>query len=223
VSLIANYAWSHCIGPSDNAGFGTANPGTNYPHQNDRNLDVGNCAVDRRNVTNLTVVAATPSFDNRMTRAVVTGWQLSTIYRYSSGAPFSIASGVDNALLGYSERAVQVLPNTASPGQFQSCITTPCVQYLNPAAFAQPALGTLSSLGVYNVLGPKFWQFDIALVRTFPLREKMNIQFRFEAFNILNGVRFNNPGASLSTTSTFGNITSAQDPRILQLAMKFTL
>jgi hypothetical protein len=224
VSFVGNYTWSHCIGPSNNAGGGTANPGTNYPHQYDRNLDVGNCSSDRRNVFNLTVVASTPSFSNKAMRLVLTDWQVSGIYRYSSGAPFSIASGVDNALLAYSERAVQVNQNTAATNQGQACVNSaPCVAWLNPAAFAQPALGTLSSLGVFNVLGPRFFQFDVALVRTFPVREKMNLQFRAEAFNLLNNVRFNNPGASLSSTSTFGNITSAQDPRILQLAMKFTL
>jgi hypothetical protein len=224
VTVRGNYTWSHCIGPTNNAGSGTANPGTNYPHQNNRNLDVGNCSFDRRNTVNLTVVASTPNFSNRALHVIATGWQLSNIYRYQSGAPLSIGSGVDNALLGYSERAVQVNQNTASPYQGQACPNvSPCVSWLSQTAFAQPALGTLSSLGVYNVRGPKFFQFDIALVRTFPLRERMNLQFRFEAFNVLNNVRFNNPGTTLSSTSTFGNITSAQDPRILQLAMKFTM
>jgi hypothetical protein len=225
VNVIANYTWSHCIGIYQNAGTGTSNPGTNYVHQNNRNLDVGNCSSDRRNVFNFTTIAQTPQFSNKFLHTAVTGWQLSVIYTYRSGAPLTVASGLDNALLGFSttgERAVQVLQSTASATQGSACAnSSPCVSWLNPAAFTQPALGTLSSMGVLNVLGPKFFQFDIALVRTFPIREHMNAQFRFEAFNILNNVRFNNPGTTLSSTSTFGNITGAQDPRILQLAMKF--
>jgi hypothetical protein len=232
VSVIANYTWSHCIGISDNAGFGTSNPGTNYPHLNDRNLDVGNCSTDRRNVFNLTAIVQSPKFSNRALHAVLSDWQLSPIYRYSSGAWLNITSGIDNALLGYTaERPNQVLPNVYSATQGSACANvSPCVSWLNPSAFAQPALGTLGNMGAFSVLGPKFFQFDAALVRTFRVHESMNLQLRFEAFNVFNNVRFNasstgssttNPTAALSSSSTFGNITSAGDPRILQLAMKF--
>jgi hypothetical protein len=98
---------------------------------------------------------------------------------------------------------------------------TPCVSWLSAAAFQQPALGTFGNMGVFNVLGPKFFQFDMAMTREFRIREGETLQFRVEAFNVLNNVRFNNPSVTLSNPSTFGNITSAQDPRILQLAMKF--
>jgi hypothetical protein len=228
----ANYTWSHCISISDIAGAGTANPGTNYPHLNDRNLDVGNCSTDRRNVINITAIAQTPQFSNKLLHTVATGWQFSPIFRYSSGAWLNVTSGIDNALLGYTtERPNQVLPNVYSSNQLSACANAaPCVQWLNPAAFAQPTLGTLGNMGAYSVLGPHFVQFDAALVRTFPLREHINLQFRFEVFNVFNNVRFNagstgtsatNPTVGLSSTSTFGNITSAGDPRILQLAMKF--
>jgi len=46
------------------------------------------------------------------------------------------------------------------------------------------------------------------------------MDLRFEAFNVLNHTRFNNPGTSLSSGNTLGQITSALDPRILQLALK---
>jgi hypothetical protein len=104
---------------------------------------------------------------------------------------------------------------------------------LNPAAFAQPALGTLGNMGASNVLGPRYFQFDVALVREFPLHENVNLQVRAEAFNLFNNVRFNNlnvnslgqgstTNTTLSAASTFGTITGAQDPRILQLALKLT-
>jgi hypothetical protein len=165
---------------------------------------------------------------------VVSGWSASAIYRYSSGAPLTIASGLDQSLLGFStalERPNQILANTASTNQGGACANiTPCVSWLNPAAFAQPAVGTFGNMGVFNVLGPKFFQFDMALVREFRILEGETLQFRAEAFNVFNNVRFNanntgssttNPSVTLSNPSTFGNITSAQDPRILQFAMKF--
>src|SRR4029077_9849817 len=144
----------------------------------------------------------------------------------------SIASGLDQALLGFTgESANQILPNTAAANRGAACAKiTPCATCLNPASFAQPALGTLGNMGVFNVLGPKFFQFDMALVREFRIMEGRNLQFRADAFNVFNNVRFNannagssitNPSVTLSNPSTFGNITSAGDPRILQLAMKF--
>jgi hypothetical protein len=228
VNVISNYTWSHCIGLANN-GTTTPNPGFNYVHLNDRSLDMGNCSQDRRNVFNLTVVARTPRFSQKAMNMIVSGWQVSAIYRYASGAPLTISSGLDQALIGFNlanpggERPNQISGTTASSYRGSSCANlAPCVSWLNSAAFAQPALGTLGGMGVYNVLGPKFFQFDMALVREFRVREGESVQFRAEAFNVLNNVRFNNPGVTLTAASTFGNITSALDPRILQLAMKFT-
>jgi len=75
-------------------------------------------------------------------------------------------------------------------------------------------------MGVFNVLGPKFFQFDMAIVREFRVRERENIQFRVEALTCSNDVRFNNPSVTLSNPKYFWQHHSAQDPRILQLAMK---
>jgi hypothetical protein len=223
VNINANYTWSHCIGQANN-GTTTPNPGSNYVHLNDRVLDGGNCSQDRRSLFNLTVVARTPKFSNKPLNLAVSGWTASAIYAYRSGAPLSIASGLDQALVGFSgERANQVLTNTAAAIPGSACANiTPCVTWLNPAAFAQPVAGTFGNMGVFNVRGPSFFQFDMAMVREFRILEGARLQFRAEAFNVLNNVRFNNPSVTLSNPSTFGNITSAQDPRILQLAMKFT-
>jgi hypothetical protein len=76
-------------------------------------------------------------------------------------------------------------------------------------------------MGVLNVLGPNFIQIDASIVRQFVVRERQHLEFRFEMFNLPNNVRFNAPAVSLATPTTFGQIRSAQDPRILQLAMKY--
>jgi hypothetical protein len=222
VTVISNYTWSHCIGLPSN-GATTPNPGTNYVHAANRNLDIGNCASDRRHIFNLTVVARTPKFENKALRLVGTGWSLSNIFRATSGVPYSVASGLDQALNGFgAQRANQLLGTTAAANQGAPCANrAPCVTWLNPAAFAQPALGTYGNLGVFNLVGPGFVQYDVALVREFQIREFGRLQFRADGFNVLNKTRFNNPGATLSSPSTFGQITSAQDPRIMQVALKF--
>ena len=82
-----------------------------------------------------------------------------------------------------------------------------------------------------NIPGPAFWQFDLALTRNFRITERQKLQVRGEAFNLTNSFRAGvappsltagSPGVSLALGSlNFGQITSALDPRILQLAMKY--
>jgi hypothetical protein len=91
---------------------------------------------------------------------------------------------------------------------------------LNPKAFAQPALGTLSNLGPRNVVGPNTWQFDTALSRVFQVRESQRLEVRFEAYNVTNSLRPGNPNTNFNS-GTFGQITTALDPRILQFAAKY--
>ena len=78
----------------------------------------------------------------------------------------------------------------------------------------------MGNIGAYNVAGPKFFQFDLSMVREFRMAERRNLQVRGEAFNVFNNVRFNVPAITLNNSALFGNITAAQDPRILQLALK---
>jgi hypothetical protein len=61
----------------------------------------------------------------------------------------------------------------------------------------------------------------MGLQKNFPLLESTSLQFRAEFFNIFNNVNFNQPQNFLGTSST-GQITSALDPRILQLALKLS-
>jgi hypothetical protein len=119
-----------------------------------------------------------------------------------------------------SQRPNQLLADT-SPAANQSCGTSNCVPWLNPAAFGQPAVGTLGNMGAYSATGPRYWQLDMGISRQFKIIEGHRLEVRAEAFNITNSLRANNPGLSLNTPSTFGLITSAQDPRILQMAMKY--
>src|SRR5262249_30566534 len=93
-------------------------------------------------------------------------------------------------------------------------------RYLNPTAFSVPALGTFGNSGAYGIRGPAMWQFDTALSRTFQLRETKRVEFRAEAFNLTNSVRFMPPTVVLDS-SLFGQVTSARDPRIMQFALKY--
>jgi hypothetical protein len=134
--------------------------------------------------------------------------------RILSGSYLSVVTGVDGALTGFSnQRANQVLLDPYPPQKNNSL-------WLNPAAFAQPALGTFGNLGRNTVAGPGRIVIDMGLTRSFQIREKQSIEFRAEAFNLPNHMNPGNPVLNLST-ATFGQIRSALDPRILQFALKY--
>ena len=217
VTINGNYTWSHCISDHPQPGgtaFGTrGNVGwTN----GDRSLDRGNCvgsATDRRHIFNLSGVAETPTFANPALRAVASNWRFSPIFRILSGEAMTITTNQDRALNGMSPQRVNQLQadlyGDKTPGKF-----------LDPAAFAAPALGTFGNMGVGTVMGPGTWQFDLSLSRAFQFREAQRLEFRAEAFNVTNSFRMNNPETNFNS-NIFGKVNSAKDPRIMQFALKY--
>jgi hypothetical protein len=211
LTLGGNYTWSHCIG--DNTALGAnANINAAYVDPDNRAFDRGNCDSDRRHNLNITGVVETPSFGNAALRTVATGWRVSGIYRKTSGSFLTILSGQDRALTGAgNQRAQQILGDPY--------LDTDGLNFLDPAAFAQPELGTLGNMGRNNVEGPGNWQVDMALSRVFPINTQ-RVEFRVEAFNLTNNLLRGNPNVNISQ-NTFGQITTAGDPRIMQFALKY--
>jgi len=208
VTVQANYTWSHCIDDGTVATFNTSR-GT----AERRRLDRGNCELDRRHNFNMSTVYEMPQFSSTTARALATGWQISGIVRVLSGPYLTVLSGIDNAFTATNdERPNLVLLNPYAPNKTNDV-------WLNPAAFAQPALGTYGNFGSHNILGPGSIRFDVGLTRRFQIRENQSVEFRAEAFNVANHVNPGNPILTLSNAS-FGKIQSAADPRIMQLALK---
>jgi hypothetical protein len=214
LSINANYTWSHCVGDYSQE-FTTPNPGTGYQVPNNRKFDRGNCVFDRRGNFNSSAAYELPRMENRMARAAITGWRISPIFRYLTGAPLLVTTGVDRVL---SDNTATQRPNQVLP----SVYTGGFLNYLNPGAFAQPALGTLGNMGTYDVFGPGTLEIDTAVSRVFPIRERMKLEMRAEAFNLPNFFLRGNPNTGLSNTATFGTITTAINPRVLQFAAKIT-
>ena len=77
----------------------------------------------------------------------------------------------------------------------------------NPAAFAYPAAGTYGNLGRNIAFGPGMYQIDGALHKQFALSERFKVDFRGEAFNMLNHPVYKTPGSTWTTASSFGHIT----------------
>ncbi|HJT89793.1 MAG TPA: carboxypeptidase-like regulatory domain-containing protein [Bryobacteraceae bacterium] len=252
VNLNFNYTWSHCVGLPL---ITLLNPGANYIHQAyqnigpaDRNLDVGDCLQDRRQVANLTLVAQTPRFANRVGRRLASGWTFASTVVARTGDPLTVVTGASpDIATGFggnppgTQRPNQVLADAASPTQNQSCGSPGsfCLQWLNPAAFQVPAAGTFGNTGYNNLRGPGFWEWDQAVSRQFRIREQQTLDFRIECFNPTNSLRPGDPATTLSAANTFGRILNDATPppgisgpgvigsatnapaRVFQFALKF--
>jgi hypothetical protein len=222
VSLLANYTWSHCIDFGSTTNTNTIQTWNVNQIRNDR----GNCELDRRHNFNLSTVYQTPQFSNRTTRLLATGWQVSGIVRILSGPWRTVLSGLDNALTGTADQFPNVLtsPYAANKGANTRV-------WLNPAAFSQPALGTYGNMSSQSIQAPGSIGIDMALARLFKIGERMSVMIRAEVFNVPNHVNPGDPNAVAALSSgvdltltdpLFGKIVNAADPRIMQMALKFS-
>ena len=232
LSYTGNYTLSKCEGiAQSNTGGNPLNVGTGYtypqsllhPPSNSKELfekDKGPCSNSPTHIVNVTASAETPRFNGTAARILASGWRLSGIFRAQSGNPIRVTAGVDRSLDGVvpgTQRVNQVLDNVYGDKTAKN--------WLNPAAFAQPALGTQGNSGYNAYRGPVQKTIDLSLVRQFPLSGMQRLEARVEAFNALNWFRPPDPITSFSSP-TFGQLiptanTPAGDPRIMQFALKY--
>jgi hypothetical protein len=174
-----------------------------------------NCPTgDVRQVFVMSAVAQAPGFSGGILSRVARNWQLSPIITVRSAQWFSVTTGVDNALSGQPNQTPNLVGNPYPSHQTPN-------DWINTAAFQAPATGTLGTLGLNNIKGPGYFDWDMALSRTFSFKEgKQTFQVRADFFNLTNHPNFQNPIATMNSGS-FGKILTANDPRILQFAMKY--
>jgi hypothetical protein len=166
---------------------------------------------------------------------VLGGWSLNGIMRLQSGAPVSIVS--QRGTLNRTTRSVKNTVNSTltvsqlqdktglykdSQGRilvFDPSLISPNGEG-NAQFFQNPAAGTLGTLQLTPVSGPWFFNVDMSLIKRTRIKEDFNLEFRADAFNIFNRTNFNVGQVQNINSPTFGQITSAFDPRILQFAVK---
>ncbi len=154
-------------------------------------------------------------------RRLTTGWQLSGITRLATGFPVQINQGSgDNSLVGNSSTDT---PNLVGPVVIQNAHNPgpngPNTYFL-PGAFTSESLGFFGTASRRFFSGPGFSNWDMSLMKITHIRESMALEFRAEFFNTFNHTQFNNPDGNFSS-GTFGVVTSAKDPRIGQMSLKF--
>jgi len=157
----------------------------------------------------------------------VNGWQLTGVFTYLSGAPSNPTSATNRVFTGTGQ-------NAGRPDVIAGCDLYSGQQlhglWFNPACFALQPVGTYGNAGRDIIIGPNLWNLDDSLTkdwRVTKISEQFAVQFRAEAFNILNHPSFQNPSAVIfaggAINPSAGRITAANSsPRQIQLGLKIT-
>jgi hypothetical protein len=175
-------------------------------------------------------------FKNGFMKKVTEGWQLNAIAQFQTGTPFTIFSNSGSSGIGTGfDRADRIKPTHKfdpkttrgfnGPSQASSdCLPGPTIGnfYFDPSAYGCLSVPqfTFGNSGRNSVYGPGRNQFDLSMVKRFKFAESRQLEFRTELFNAFNHTQFFNPDHG-GGSSTFGQVTQAREPRIMQLALKF--
>jgi Carboxypeptidase regulatory-like domain/TonB-dependent Receptor Plug Domain len=210
-----SYTYSKTL--SDASAFG-ATPQNSYNPSAEWSLS----SYDRRHMFVANYVYSLPFFHDQHNLAGETlgGWQWTGIVNLQGGTPLTVA-------LGTSEPGLANRPNLA-PGARQRTIGK-VNEWFDTSVYQSPAPGFFGQVKPYSVRGPGFTDWDTALFKSFPIKENISFLFRVDAFNVLNHPSWYNVNSSFAGTDSngqtvqngIGQVTSAHDPRILQLSAKF--
>jgi len=228
-----NYTWSHEI---DDGSMGSGDGDSLTPEiVACRACDNASGIWDVRHVLNTNAVYELPfgagkAYLNQpgILRSVFGAWQLTTIVGAHTGFPVNVTVA----------RSATVVPdgntNNQRPNILPGVPLTPPggatpSEWINPAAFAVPAAGTFGDAPRDVARAPGLWQADIGASKRIALRERYQLQFRAEAFNVFNRAQFGAPNADISAgAGEFGVITQPVNttpigtgtPRQIQLALR---
>ncbi|MBI5086906.1 MAG: TonB-dependent receptor, partial [Acidobacteria bacterium] len=219
LQTMVSYTWAHTLDVNtDSNGGGT--PMNPYWWKS----DYGNSNWDIRHRLVATFVYDIPfaAVSNAVVKGVFANWQANGIVTLRGGLPFNVSTGTDTANTASSGT---YRPNVAGQpsancgrGHLIGCIDASAFTVANlypivPANFAYGNAGR-------NILrGPAAQEVNFSLAKNFPITESVKFQFRFETFALFNHTNFNNPAATINTSS-FGNITGASGNRNIQLGAK---
>ena len=212
-TVLSVYTWSHCLQNAETYGNRNNIGSASYQNPNNRNADYGPCDFDLRHNFTTSVVYEVPKMGNRVENQLLGNWQIGTLLSAHSGFPFTPLTGVDNSLTGVRQDRTNTLGDPYVRDKNSLVWVDPNMLPANP-------LGTFGNAGYNSLIGPRFLDLDANVTRAFQIREHQRFELRFEFFNLLNHTNFSTPVSSRSS-SAFGKIQGAGDPRILQLAAKF--
>ena len=157
------------------------------------------------------------------------GWSISGTTRFATGFPVTLYDDSDNSLLGtlgngVNNNLLDTPDFTSGPLEINTNPRNGNPEF-NTALFPPESLGQLGNARRRFFYGPGINNFDLQLTKNLRLTESKSLDFRAETFNAFNHAQFYGPASvdgEVEDTQTFGRVISAVDPRLIQLALKFT-
>jgi hypothetical protein len=217
VSVLANYTWSKAI---DYASFGSIEGNQTGPDPVDVRNNRGPADFDLTHRTVISGIWELPRLEkwNPVAKWVLGGWQQNVIFSAQTGPPITIRSGVDNDFNGVTGDFADYrggeweLGSRSKEQQIQ--------RWFDTTQFATNAAGTIGSARRGQIRAPGDWNLDYSIFKNFTVMESQKLQFRAELFNAFNHANLGQPNETVNSP-TFGVISSASAPRIVQLALKY--
>jgi Carboxypeptidase regulatory-like domain len=217
LTLRAFYTYSQTIDPTT-AGSGGGDLGNvSNPYAGWR-YDEGPGGYDRRHNMSVNFVYELPILrhtEHRALKAVAGGWEVSGIVTITSGLP------LNPTLTG--GQSGNGLPNATNRPDVVGAVSYPHTvnEWFNTAAYAAPALGAWGDAGHNSLRGPGRDNWNISLFKSFVLSEARGsrLELRLETFNTWNHTELNQVSTGFGS-GNYGQVTSAFDPRTLQIGGK---
>jgi hypothetical protein len=218
-TVSTSYTWAKNLDYHSTNGFGGSR-GINNPFN--FFFSRGNSDYTRRHRFVNSFVWDLPKFQKGKVDAVLGNWRLSGITTLQSGRPFSVGAS-NNPIAGAGSARADLVGSgypVLDPGRSKG---ERLAQYFDRTRFVNPEPNTYGTLGRNALFGPGYANVDTSLAKGWRLPflgEVGQVEYRFEAFNLLNATHMGNPTTGL-TNPNFGRITGTDgDPRILQMALK---
>jgi hypothetical protein len=231
VSVLLAYSWSHSIDTDSGGSYGS-------PNLNPANfqLDKGSSDFDIRQRFVGSVLYELPFGKGKRIlgsasgalNQLIGGWQLNLIPTLQSGVNRSVTSPNTSTIAYITQHANATGINPYSSFSLNGVTIAPregfgsnnrSLYWFDPLAFTQAAPLTFGTAGRDIIASPGFMNWDMSLFKTFVLREGIDLTFRAEFFDAFNQVRFDPPNLD-SSSPFFGQIQSAEQPRIIQLGLR---
>jgi hypothetical protein len=226
LAALVSYTWSKSIDDASNFFSSSGDP--NFPQNSyDARAERGRSNFDVRHRLSASYSYDLPFgkgrrhlADSGWVSTILSGWQTFGIVTWQTGRPFTVAllSEIDNSGTGRSILGFGANDRPDVVGNPNLSHRSP-QQWFNQSAFAFPPRGTFGDAGRNILEGPGYRNVNASLVKNTALSERFKLQLRAEVFNLFNHPNFNLPDNFLGSP-TFGQITSARDPRHVQFGVK---
>jgi hypothetical protein len=153
------------------------------------------------------------------TQHLANGWALSSILTLQSGFPIRLTSSSDQELMSSLDFETPGEPNQIAP--FRRLDPQKSGGYFfDPSSFAVAPLGQIGNAPRTICCGPGTANVDLGVHKLIAVRENTKLEFRTEIFNLFNHTQFFNPDGNITDGASFGQVSRAQDPRLIQLAVR---